>query len=227
MSKRKALATVLIFAACATGHQPKAATLLFNGTSLTGWHADVPLADGGNKVAPSFGVREGLLISNGNPEGHLITDASFHDYRLVVEWRWPGEAGNCGILVHASKPRRLYQMFPQSIECQMHSGNAGDFWCIGEDITVPNMEQRRGPKDKWGVEEDKARHIQNLTDNSERPVGQWNEMVIECNGHQISIWVNGTLVNQGAHCTTDHGQIAIQAEGAACEFRKVELIPLR
>ena len=49
--------------------------------------------------------------------------------------------GNCGILVHASTPRRLYGMFPQSIECQMHRGNAGDFWCIGEDISVPDMEQ--------------------------------------------------------------------------------------
>jgi hypothetical protein len=34
------------------------------------------------------------------------------------------------------------------------------------------------------------------------------------------------LVNQGAQCTTDRGQIALQAEGAACEWRRVELTPL-
>src|SRR5690606_22542796 len=137
---------------------------LFDGVSLAGWHTDVPAADGGVEVPPSFTVRDGLLVSNGSPEGHLITDESFRDYRLVVEYRWPGEPGNCGVLVHVSQPRRLYGMFPQSIEVQMHAGNAGDFWCIGEDITVPDMEARRGPRDTWGVDGRKARRIRNLTD---------------------------------------------------------------
>lgn len=226
MNARIPIAFALLLAACAPKSDAKGKISLLDGTTLAGWHVDIPDADGGKQVTPSFVMRDGLLISNGTPEGHLITDASYRDYRLTVEWRWPGEPGNCGVLVHASKPRRLYKMFPQSIECQLHVGNAGDFWCIGEDITVPNMEQRRGPKAKWGVEEDKARRIQNLTDNSEKPSGEWNEMVIECRGRQITIWVNGTLVNQGTDCTADHGQIAIQAEGAVCEFRKVELARL-
>ena len=86
-------------------------------------------------------VRDGLLVSMGVPEGHLVTDASYSDYKLVVEYRFAGEAGNCGVLVHASTPRRLYGMFPQSIECQLHSGNAGDFWCIGEDIAEKAAEE--------------------------------------------------------------------------------------
>ena len=217
------LAAVFLFAACAS---TPASIALFDGRDLAGWHADVPAADGGAVVAPSFTARDGLLVSQGKPEGHLVTDASYADYRLVVQWRWPGEPGNCGVLVHASTPRRLYGMFPQSIECQLHAGNAGDFWCIGEDITVPDMEKRRGPKDKWGVDGDRARRILNLTDGSEKPPGQWNEMTIECRGREIDIWVNGDHVNHGYDCTADHGQIAIQAEGAVCEFRKVELTPL-
>ena len=114
-------------------------------------------------------------------------------------------------------------MFPKSIECQMHAGNAGDFWCIGEDIAVPDMEKRRGPKDRWGVDEGLARRIKNLTDESERAPGEWNEMTIECRGSSIEVWVNGDKVNHGTDCSADRGQIAIQAEGAACEFRKVEL----
>ena len=43
------------------------------------------------------------------------------------------------MLVHASTPRALYRMFPKSIEVQMFHRNAGDFWCIVEDITVPDM----------------------------------------------------------------------------------------
>ncbi|MFH0945117.1 MAG: DUF1080 domain-containing protein [Planctomycetota bacterium] len=213
-----------ITTSCHSGNQaPDHSKALFNGTDLSGWHADVPAADDDPSLPPAFVAESGLLRSQATPEGHLITDESFRDYRLVVEYRWPGEPGNCGVLVHASTPRRLYGMFPQSIECQLHAGNAGDFWCIGENITVDNMELRRGPKERWGVDGDKARRIKNLTDDSERPPGEWNEMVIECRGRTIRVWVNGTLVNDGTDCTADHGQIAIQAEGAACDFRKVEL----
>ena len=199
---------------------------LFNGVDLAGWYMDIPRADENPDVPASFVVRDGLLVSEGRPQGHLITNASFRDYRLVVEYRWPGEPGNCGVLVHASVPRRLYGMFPQSIECQMHATNAGDFWCIGEDITVPDMEARRGPSENWGVDGRKARRIRNLTDDSERPAGEWNRMVIECRGDEIDVWINGDHVNHGFDCTADHGKIAIQAEGAVCEFRKVELTPL-
>jgi hypothetical protein len=117
-------------------------------------------------------------------------------------------------------------MFPQSIECQLHSGNAGDFWCIGEDIAVPEMEKRRGPKETWGVDGDKARRILNLTDDSEKPVGEWNTMEIECRGRGIKVWVNGALVNDGHDCTADRGQIALQAEGTPVEFKRLELSPL-
>jgi hypothetical protein len=206
--------------------EPPRTIALFNGRDLTGWTSDVPQADGQVDVAPSFSVRDGLLVSLGSPEGHLVTDSSYSDYRLEVEYRWPGEPGNCGVLVHASTPRRLYGMFPQSIECQMHAGNAGDFWCIGEDITVPDMEARRGPRDSWGVDGDRARRIKNLTDGSEKAPGEWNQMVIECRGDTITVWVNGDLVNAGTGCTAKAGKIAVQAEGATAEFRKLTLTPL-
>lgn len=222
------LAAFAWLAACASSPQSPApqSIALCNGIDLTGWHVDVPAADNG-VVPPSFAIENGLLISKGTPEGHLITDASYRDYRLKLEWRWPGQPGNCGVLVHCSKPRMLYGMFPQSIECQLHVDNAGDFWCIGEDLAVPDMEKRRGPKEKWGGNEGDARRIVNLTDGSEKPLGEWNTYEIECRGRSITVKVNGVLVNEGHDCTADHGQIAIQAEGAVCEFRGIVLEPLR
>jgi hypothetical protein len=117
-------------------------------------------------------------------------------------------------------------MFPQSIEVQMHHENAGDFWCIVEDITVPDMEKRRGPKENWGITEGKGRRILNLTDGSEKPAGEWNSMVIECVGDGVKVWVNGDLVNFGSDCTASKGHIALQAEGSEAEFRKLELTPI-
>jgi hypothetical protein len=199
---------------------------LFNGKDLSGWHADVPAMDTDKIVKSPFIVRNGMLVSLGTPGGHLITDKVYQNYRLQVEYRFAAKPGNCGVLVYASKPRALYKMFPQSIEVQMENKNAGDFWCICEDIQVPDMEARRGPKEKWGLTEGKNRRIENLTDNSEKPVGDWNTMIIECRDREIKVWVNGDLVNYGFACTADKGQIALQAEGSEVEFRKIELTPL-
>jgi hypothetical protein len=201
---------------------------LFNGKDLSGWTADVPAADKDPNVSPSFVVRDGMLVSKGKPGGHLVTDESYSDYRLVVEYRFTKGGGNCGVLVHASTPRALYKMFPQSIEVQMQSGHAGDFWCIEEDIEVPEMETRRPRKEgqKYGGSQGDARRILNLTDDSEKPLGEWNRMVIECRGDEVKVWVNDDFVNHGFNSTASSGKIAIQAEGTEVEFRKIELTAL-
>ena len=51
-------------------------------------------------------------------------------------------------------------------------------------------------------------------------------MEIVCRGKEVIVHVNGDLVNHGSNCTVSQGQIAIQAEGAEVEFRKLELTPL-
>ena len=174
-----------------------------------------------------FIVRNGLLVSMGIPFGHLITDSVYKNYRLVVEYRFPGKPGNSGILVHASTPRALYKMYPKSIEAQMEHDNAGDFWCISENINVPDMESRRGPKQNWGTTDGKGRRIKNLTDSSEKPVGEWNRMTVECFKDSIRIWVNGDLVNDGFGCTATEGHLAFQAEGSEVECRKMEITPIK
>ena len=210
----------------AADDNPKAAkgdetVSLFNGKDLNGWHADIPGKE--DDAKPTFIVRDGNLVSLGKPRGHLITDEQFKNYRLHVEYRFPNKPGNCGVLVHSSTPRALHKMFPKSIEVQMNHKHAGDFWCIVEDISVPDMEKRRGPKEKWGITEGKARRIKNLTDNSEKPLGEWNTMIIEAVGDEVKVWVNGDLVNHGSKCTASAGKISLQAEGAEVEFRKLEL----
>ena len=200
---------------------------LFNGKDLSGWHIDVPEMDKDPNARNPFIVRDGMLVSLGTPNGHLITDKTYKNYVLELEYRFAGEPGNCGVLVHASTPRALYSMFPKSIEVQMMHENAGDFWCIVEDITVPDMEKRRGPKEEWGITEGKQRRIPNLTDGSEKPLGEWNTMKIECLGNSIKVWVNDELVNYGFNSTANEGHVALQAEGSEVEFRKVELTPLK
>ena len=219
------LTLAFLFFSISTFAQTKSISL-FNGENLDGWHVDVPAMDDDESVENPFLVRDGMLVSMGNPNGHLITDATYSNYRLEVTYRFAGEPGNCGVLVHASTPRALYEMFPKSIEVQMMHENAGDFWCIVQDIKVPDMESRRGPKEEWGIVEGKKRRILNLTDGSEKPLGKWNNMKIECLDDEIKVWVNGDFVNHGFDCTVNNGQIAIQAEGAEVEFSKIMLTPI-
>lgn len=219
--------SMLFFSWQASNAQKEKTTYsLFNGKDLTGWHVDVPEMDHNADAINPFIVRENMLVSLGEPRGHLITDKIYQDYKLEIDYRFPGEPGNCGALVHASTPRALYKMFPKSMEIQMEHNNAGDFWCIVEDVEVPNMVDRRGPKENWGTTEGKERRIKNLTDNSEAPLGEWNTMVIECRGNTIKVWVNGDLVNEGFNLTADKGQIGLQAEGAEVEFKKIEITHL-
>ena len=199
---------------------------LFNGKDLKGWHADVPEMDKNVNAKTPFIIRDGLLVSLGTPGGHLITDSIYSNYKIEVQYRFAGKPGNCGLLVHASTPRALYGMFPKSIEVQIEHTNAGDFWCIEQDITVPDMEQRRGDKSRWGVNGDKLRKIERLVQDVEKPVGEWNKIVVECKNDEVIVWVNDILVNHGYKCTASSGQIALQAEGSEVEFRKVSLTKL-
>ncbi len=188
---------------------------LFDGKTLSGWQMDVPDLDSKSDGPKPFTVRDGMLVSIGTPFGHLITEGTYENYRLVVEYRFSKEAGNSGVIVHVSKLRLLGNFLPQGIEAQLRSGNAGDFHLFGE-----TMKQR-------GAKEDAAsRRLVNFTDNSEKPVGEWNAMIVECRADTIKVWVNGDLVNDGYGCSATKGRIALQSEGCEVEFRKLELTRL-
>jgi hypothetical protein len=154
-----------------------------------------------------------MLVSLGTPMGHLITDKEFENYRLTVEWRWPKGAGNSGVIVHVTKPRALRNFLPQGIEAQLRNGDAGDFNLFNEKLFKPGYSTDPAGK--------------NFTDDSEKPVGEWNSMTVECAGNEIKVWVNGTLVNHGVGASVTKGKIAIQSEGAEIEFRKIELMYLK
>src|SRR5438046_10263997 len=90
----------------------------------------------------------------------------------------------------------------------------------------PARAGRSGPSPPWSTTEGKPWRIRNLTAVSEKPVGEWNTMVIEAVGRSIRVWVNGDLVNEGSNATADRGRIALQSEGSEVEFRKLSLTPI-
>jgi len=159
-----------------------------------------------------WSVKDGILFCKGKPIGYLRTEGEYENYVLTLEWRWPG--GNNGVLVHTSTPNTL-KGWPKSIEVQLHTGNAGDLWIIGTELAVENEEARR-----------KGRRHLNLTDDSEKPLGEWNLIEITCKGDEILVKVNGELVNHATNCSVHRGAISLQSENAPIEYRNIVLTPL-
>ena len=60
----------------------------------------------------------------------------------------------------------------------------------------------------------------------EKTVGEWNKLECIVNGDEITIYLNGILVNHASSVKPSKGRIQIQSEGAEVFFRKVELRPL-
>ena len=66
----------------------------------------------------------------------------------------------------------------------------------------------------------------NLTDGSEKPVGEWNRLEITCKSATIRVKVNGDLVNEATNCSVTRGAICLQSEGAPIEFRNIRIKPI-
>jgi hypothetical protein len=199
--------TILAFAPAAFAEEIS----LFNGKDFSGW--TYYLSDESLKLADVWSIKDGVIVCKGRPPGYLRTEKDYENYVLTLEWRWPEgtEKGNSGVLVHSSTPKAI-GVWPKSIEAQLALGNAGDIWVIGTTIEIPNAEQRVAGR----------RHL-NLTDNSEKPVGQWNTYEVTAKGDELILKVNGDLVNHARKCSETKGAICLQSEGAEVHFRNIKL----
>ena len=60
----------------------------------------------------------------------------------------------------------------------------------------------------------------------ENPVGEWNMLECIAEDGEISIFLNGTLVNKATDVKPRKGRIQLQSEGAEIFFRRIDLTPL-
>ena len=160
---------------------------LFNGKDLNNWV--FKLKDPSIDPATVFTVQNGVIHISGNPFGYMRTKDTYSDYKLHVEWRWPSEATNSGVFVHAQQPDTIWL---KCVECQLKAGNAGDFVCMnGADMN------ERTDKSKASVKK--------MAASSEKPTGEWNTMEVVCKTNTIEVFVNGVLQNKGTNVNLSKG----------------------
>jgi hypothetical protein len=189
---------------------------LFNGKDFKGWSQFV---DPKKTVKPDevWSVENGEIHCKGQVNGYLLTDKEYSDYVLKVEWKWGAEGPkkgprNSGVFVHVTGADKIW---PKGIEAQLMEGNAGDFWLV-DNFGLTVDPKRQDPK--------VARHYYRMIkDDVEKPIGEWNQYKITCQGGKVKLEINGKLVNEGSDAEVTKGKILLQSEGAEIFFRNVML----
>lgn len=186
---------------------------LFNGKDFAGW-IKVIKAEPGSSPDTTWTVTNGVIRCTGKPFGYLMTQQSYVDYKLHVEYRWYGtsEQMNSGIFVLKTGPDTFF--LPKAIETQLHKGDAGDFVLLSK-ATIN------------GLDNPSNRSIKKMADSSEKPDGEWNSVDIVVKGNTIASSVNGVLQNTGKDAYADSGSVCLQSEGGPIEFRAITIEPLK
>ena len=109
---------------------------------------------------------------------------------------------------------------PRAIEAQLKSGDAGDLYGFhGMQIDGP---ADRTTRTKGHELLGDFVSVKKIEANENEP-GQWNVYQIRLAGPNLSVRVNGKLVNEASGCDVLAGTIGLQSEGGRIQFRKVEL----
>jgi hypothetical protein len=195
---------------------------IFDGKSLAGWYIFVK-DEGKSEKSDVVKVIDGVIRIGAEKPGYLSTEREFSNYELSFAYRWASMKAsenkrNSGLLYHAIGEDR---MWPNSMECQMQDGDAGDLWLIpgsgsNAAVTVNGIES--------GGTEKAARVLKSET--NEKALGEWNEMKVVCRGNEFEHWVNGKKVLSGRTKDRTSGKIQFQAEGHEVWIRNLTLTPL-
>lgn len=183
---------------------------VFNGKDLKDWVIVV----GDSTLSPEkfFYVNEGTIETVGVPVGYIRTKKEFKNYRLHVEWRYPENPTNSGVMIHVNGPDKIWVSHYQA---QLKVLNAGDFIVhgVGERATINDS--------TYFSTETVKPVVAKLHPTNEKPAGEWNSYDIICNGNKVELKVNGLLQNTATNCSLTKGAIGLQAEGSKIQFRNI------
>jgi hypothetical protein len=165
--------------------------LLFNGTSLDGWHGhNLP-----GPPAAGWAIEEGLLKTVPKVTGKaLVTDRKYIDFELKWEWRLaPGANNGVKYFVseaRAAAPGHEYQMIDDQ---SFADGKLGPLHLTGAfyDVLPP------------------------AKDAPVRKAGEWNQSRIVVKGNHVEHWLNGKQV-----VAYELGSEAVKAGLAKSKFAK-------
>ena len=190
------------------------ATELFNGRDFAGWEFVTTPATAIGAVCKI--LPDGVIAAAGAPVGFIATTASYENYRLHAEWRWPGKPGNGGVLLHITGGPKD-RAWPLCLQIQTKNKNVGDVLPMAGATFAEPLTSAPGAATLI-----KAR----TAPDSEKPAGEWNTCDITCRDGTVEVVINGVVQNKVTGATPRAGRVGFQFEGVAFELRRVTIVRL-
>jgi hypothetical protein len=159
-------------------------------------------------------------------------------------------ARDCGVLLHSQgEDGSSSGTWIHSIECQIIEGGTGDFIVVGDgsdqfQITSTVALEKQGNsfvfqpeghpetinrgRINWFGRDPEWKDMLGFRGGNdiEKAVGEWNTLECIAEDGQLTIFLNGILINKATNVKPNKGRIQIQSESAEIFFRKIELTPL-
>ncbi len=205
---------------------------IFDGRSLTGWHA-VPA-----ESQSDWSVRDGVLIGQGSADrlAYLVwNNDKLTDFDLRLRYRLPGK-GNTGVEIRArrdvtgKRPFEGYHADLGHVGIGPHILGAWDFHFVKR-REAPCPRGTRLVMDPEGNAH--ASEIRNAVTLSDIHPHQWNAVRIVARGNRFQFYLNGKLasefVDNARQGRLDQGAIGLQIHDKAMrvEFRDIYLKQLQ
>jgi hypothetical protein len=220
---RTALKLGVLAAACAAAvvraddkpaKPPEGFTALFNGTDLKGWKA--------TGKADQWVVENGVIACKGGGGGWLLTEKEYADFEFRCEYRWAKEGGNSGIALRT--PEKGDPAYA-GMEIQLIDD---ENW---EKVNKFKLADYQHTGSIYDVQPAKAR--------ANKPVGEWNEVRIVCQGRKVTIEQNGkelvaanlddykSKFERHPGLKREAGRLGFQSYNIRVEFRNVHIKELK
>jgi hypothetical protein len=186
--------------------------------NLSGWsfYSENPYA----KQRDTWSIADGVLICSGTPRGYLYTNESYRDFTMTLDWRWADEksAGKGGVLIDTTGEHNIW---PKSLEAQINADSAGDFWALdGYELVGATDRMKSLSHPEYG-------ELINVSkmEVAENPAGKWNSYKIIADGADVTLTINGQVVNKATRTNKTGGKICITSEGTGIEFKDIKIAP--
>src|SRR5215213_5193004 len=220
MRPLSALVSLVVAAAAVAAEPDKDGFVpLFNGKDLTGW---VPV----NVHPKTFFVKDGEIITTGQPTGYMRSDKQYENFILEMEWMHVNktEVGNSGLFVWGDALPAVGTPYTRGIEVQVlvnleykdkkgqvTATSHGDVFAIHGATCKPDRPHPSGSM-RCLPSEYRA-----------KGGGEWNHYRVEAKDGVIKLSVNGKEVSGVSDCKPRKGYLALESEGAECHFRNLKI----
>ena len=147
-----------------------------------------------------FQLDRGELVAKGGMGLFWYADRSFRDFTLSLEWKVDDADDNSGIFVRFPDP-------------------GDDPWVAVNEGYELQICDTAAPKHNTGS----VYSFQAPTHVPTKPVGQWNKTVIDVDGGEMKVSINGSVVSTVTECELTEGPIGFQSEGKEIHWRNIRI----